>query len=90
MTPSAVNLQPISNLHWPLSTNQFVLLHKGLYSVPRVLRYPSGIARGGKVISGFGRHIGLTDIIGLDLMPCNDPMPDEMNLDYLKLLYCEF
>ena len=47
---------------------------------------PTGIDRGCQVISGFGRHLGLTETrshAGIDLMS------DKMNLD-LKLLYCEF
>ena len=38
------------------------------FSVPRILRCPSGIDRACQVISGFGRHLGLTDTLGLDLM----------------------
>ena len=49
------------------------------FSVPRVLRCPTGTDRGCLVISGFRRHLGLTD-----------KMPDKMNLVYHKLLYCEF
>ena len=42
-----------------------------------------------QVISGFGYHLGLTDTrpqshAGID------SMPDKMNLDHLKQLYCEF
>mgnify|MGYP006964525780 FL=1 len=35
---------------------------------------PAGIDRGCQIISNFGRHLGLSDTLGLDL----------------KLLYCEF
>ena len=38
------------------------------FSVPQVLRCPAGIDCGCQVISGFGRHLELTDTLGLDLM----------------------
>ena len=38
------------------------------FSVPRVLLCPTGIDSGCQVISGFGRHLGRTDTLGLDLM----------------------
>ena len=37
------------------------------FSVPWVLRRRAGCDRGCQVISGFGRHLGLTDTLGLDL-----------------------
>lgn len=39
-----------------------------VFSVPQVLRYPVYIDRGCQIMSGFGRHLVLTDILGLDLM----------------------
>ena len=45
------------------------------FLVLRVLLCPSGIDRGCQVISGFRRHLGLTDTRGLD------PMPERINLD---------
>ena len=41
---------------------------RGRSSVPRVLPFPAGVDRGCQVISGCGRHLGLTDTRGLDLM----------------------
>ena len=53
------------------------------FSVPRVLRCPAGIDRRCYVNLDFRRNLGLIDTLGLN------PMLYEMNLDYLKLLYCE-
>ena len=38
------------------------------FSVLRVLLCPTVIDRGCQVILGFGRHLGMTDAVGLDLM----------------------
>ena len=38
----------------------------------------------------FGRHLGVTDTLGLYPHAGIDPMPDKVNLDYVKLLYCEY
>ena len=54
------------------------------FSAPGVLLRPAGIDRRCQVISGFRRHLGLTDTLGLDLML------NEMSLNHLKLRYCEF
>ena len=45
--------------------NVYYLRH---FSVPRVLRCPTGIDRGCQVTSDFRRRLGLTDTLGLDLM----------------------
>jgi len=56
-----------------------------LRSIERISFFgPAGVDCG----LGFGRHLGLTDTLVLDLMLVL--IRCQMNLDYLKLLYCEF
>ena len=54
------------------------------FSVLRVLLCPTGIDRGCQVISGFGRHLGMTDTLGLDLMLVsnNDNRQDEFIVNF--------
>ena len=54
------------------------------FSVLRVLLCVTGIDRGCQVISGFGRHLGMTDTLGLDLMlvSTDDNRQDEFILNF--------
>ena len=83
-----INAKP--PLHLPNVRNLLRSTERKLFtsfssSVPRILRCPAGIDRGSQVISVFCSHLGLTDTLDHDLM-----LLDNGNLDYHKLLYCEF
>ena len=71
----------IQTIYYCVWQNEYYLC----FSVLRVLRCPAVTDRGCQVISGFRCHLALTDSLGLDLM-----LADRMNLDDLKLFYCEF
>ena len=52
----------------PQEDSSHLILAYEITQFRRVLRCPTGIDRGCQVISGFRRHLELTDILGLDLM----------------------
>ena len=58
------------------------------FSVPWALRCPAGIDRECRGSSGLGRHLGLTDKVGPDLMLVAIWVPDKINSESQKLLYC--
>ena len=68
------------------SENGVIRTCTSLHSTERVLCSlffsPAGIDQGYLIISGFGRHLGMTDTLGLDLMLVSISMPDKMNYKY--------